>query len=457
MDKEQTRPTNLLPHGSILYRGYERFLALIDRYPSRALMLTMLFAGALGIVKLWIDPPSFDFNWENRWWQIAVNLSRGLGYEACKPIYFPFCGLDNQITSMREPLPVFLFALISRLTGESLLAAAVAGVVVNILIIPALFSLTVEIANRRVGLLAALLWAVYLAPMRLAYNLISGDLFAALFLTVGLIFFMRARKTGRVLHWLAAGTCNGLAILSSSAFLMIALVLAAGLVLWPPLARSSNDETRIRRLRSLAIFTLTVVVMISPWVIRNFIVFHRPVIGSTLAGYYLLRQNHQLPQADYVRFVSGAEFFPVLEEMLERRTDLKGTENEAQMDLVYRQEALNIIRAYPIRYLVLSGARFLMLWFNWKVNEEYNKQNNQVDQLILLQHGLLLSGALVGLSGRIRDSWRAVWPLATCMAVYNLLYMAVMAHIPYIIPIMPLFVSLSAIGIARFLPAWQSE
>ncbi|MBA2459930.1 MAG: glycosyltransferase family 39 protein, partial [Gemmatimonadales bacterium] len=309
------------------------------------LLLIMLLALVLGMAELWVRPPSFEFNWENRWWQIAVNVARGDGYVACKTIYFPFCGPGNEVTAMREPLPVLLFALVARVTGESLLAAAAVGVAFNLGLIVAIYYLTRELSDTRAAVLGALLWACYLPPVRLFYSQPSGDLPAALAITCGLFYFLRARKTGRRSAWVAAGASLGLATLSRSAALVIPVVLTAGQLLLPRPAERTSRNPLVARLGPAAVFALAWMLIAAPWYVRNYVAFGRPVIGSTLSGYYLYRQNHMLPSDDYLRFVSGGEFVPVIRAMVARRRDLRGTENEAEMSQVYREEALRVIRA----------------------------------------------------------------------------------------------------------------
>jgi hypothetical protein len=422
----------------------QRLLTRIERRPVPALLLVMFAVLVLGIAQLWFHPPNFEFNWENRWWQIAVSVARGDGYVACKPIYFPFCGPGNQVTAMREPVPVLLFAFIARLTNESLLAAAASGLIVNLGTVIAVFLLTRELSNTRAGVLAAVLWGGYLLPIRLLYSSPSGDLLATLAITCGLFHYLRARRTDRRLHWVAAGIWLGLAILSRSAALIIVLVLSAAELLWAWADEPTSHRPLFRRLQPAALFALAWALTASPWYVRNYFAFDRPVVGSTLSGYYLYRQNHMLPSDNYLRFVSGAEFVPVLHEMIARRPDLAGNENEAEMDQVYREEGLRIIRAEPGRYLALSTYRFLMLWFNWGVKEVYRQQNTTGDHLIMLQHALLLAGGALGLRGR----WRRAWPLATSVVAFSLVYMAMMAHMTYIVAIIPLLVALTAIAVS---------
>jgi hypothetical protein len=458
-DQRTTQPIAQSGQGR---RAREDAWAWVDRNSAAILLLVLLFALALGVVKLWIDRPSFDYNWENRWWQIALNVARGEGYVACKPLYFPFCGPTNQVTAMREPLPVLLFALVARLTNASLMAAAATGVPSNLGVIVGLFLLGRELAHPRAGLAAAGLWALYLAPIRLFYSQVSGDLPATLGITWALFFVVRARRRGTARDWIAAGLCLGLATLSRSAVLVITLALAAGLLMWPRAGSTPQLAGRspregvgfYGRLRPALLLGLAWAVTIAPWFVRNYAVFGRPVLGSTLSGYYLLRQNHILPSADYLRFVSGGEFEPVLNAMLAARPGVRGNENEAQMDAIYRAEALKVIRAYPLRYAALSAYRFLMLWFNWGVREVYGLQDNLSDRVIGLQQIFFL---LMGIVGSWRY-WSRAWPLALSVSAFTGLYMAVMAHLPYIVPVMPLVVMLSALALTGWTqPAAAAE
>jgi 4-amino-4-deoxy-L-arabinose transferase-like glycosyltransferase len=273
-------------------RVWEGWSAWVGKHPALVLLSILLFALVLGAIKLRIDPPSPEFNWENRWWQIALHVTRGEGYVSCKPDYFPFCGPGNQVTAMREPLPVLFFALVALVTNESLLAAAASIILINLATIVAVFYLTCELSNTRTGLLAAFLWACYLPPIRLFYSQISGDLFAALGITCGLLYFLRAQKSNQAREWVASGLLFGLAILSRSAVLIVVVALTVALFFWLGARARSSPSSGLRWLSPVVLFTSAWVVVMAPWVIRNTIVFDRPVIGSTLSGYYLYRQQH---------------------------------------------------------------------------------------------------------------------------------------------------------------------
>ena len=121
---------------------------------------------------------------------------------------------------------------------------------------------------------------------------------------------------------------------------------------------------------------------------------------------------------------------------------LTGLENEAQMDVVYREEGLKVIRAHPVQYVLLSAYRFLPLWFNWGYFSSYDLPMKAEDKGIMVFQGFLLVLALAGLYGNVARAW----PLWGSILVVSLTYMAVDSQLLYLMPVMPLVMSLSAVG-----------
>ena len=171
------------------------------------------------------------------------------------------------------------------------------------------------------------------------------------------------------------------------------------------------------------------------------------MLGSSLVGYNLYRHNYMIDTTDYLRHVGGKEGLAATEALIRRRTDLSGVENEAQMDRVYREAAIELIRAHPLRYVLLSAYRFLPLWFNWGYPEAYGREPSNMDYAVMVYQGILLILALFGLH---RTVWRT-WPLWGTILTVSLIYMAVDSRLLYVIPVMPLVISLSAGGAMRLL------
>ncbi len=445
-DTNKSRQGQASAHGPL-----DRLLTFIDLHPLYILALIMVLGIAVSVaMNLESLPPDINAGENDSWWSIALNLVHGHGYSLCLTRYFPFCGPSNQVTAAREPLPVFLFAAVARLSGGSLWAATFVEFLIYLAVLILIYVLTREWASTRAALFAAFLWALYVPAIELIPQ-VSGDLLSALLVTVGILFTLRARRSHRVRDWLFAGLGLGLAVVARSGTLVIAAIVIAGVFLESWRTRLGFKET----IRAPLILSSLVILLMMPWVIRNKIAFGRPVLGSSLIGYNLYRHNYMLGTSDYFRYVGGEEGLSAIQALVARRTDLTGQENEAQMDLVYRGEALQIIRSHPVQYLSLSAYRFLPLWFNWGYFSSYDVPMKSEDKAIMVYQGALLILALIGLIGNMKRAW----PLWGSILVITLVYMAVDSQLLYLMPVMPLVMSLSAVGgtnlIGKLFPSTQ--
>jgi 4-amino-4-deoxy-L-arabinose transferase-like glycosyltransferase len=424
---------------SSLTRLYTYVLAWTDNQPLTFLTLIFLVALVLNTMCVWRHPP--DIRSEPSLWLIARNVAHNRGYVICEPDYFPFCGPTNEETAEREPVPVMLYAGMAMLTHENLGANHFLNLSINLVILLVVFILARQLAGTRIALLAALFWSFYLPAIDLDSQ-ISSEGMATLFVTSGVFLFARAQRRDQTRDWLASGVCIGLGALSRSVILFIGIALAISLI--PRSHFGTRVAWHLRRvgLKSLTLFIVAFMVVMLPWFVRNYATFGRPVVDSTLTGYNLYRHNYLLSTDNYLRYVGPVEGWTAISSLLARRHDLKGTENEAQMDAVYQEEALQIIASEPKRYLTLSAYRFFPLWFNWGVKEAYGMPLKKSDYLIFVQQALFLVAAVVGLYG----TWRRSWRLGMIILIVTCLHMAVVSQLRYIIIVMPLTITLSAIG-----------
>lgn len=376
----------------------------------------------------------------DNWWPVSLSVADGQGYVQCLPDYFPFCGPGNDATAMREPLPIYFFAAVASIL-RSLEVAGLVQLFLQLLIIVVIHRMARELAGERTALIAAAIWAVYL-PGLLVIPEIAGDVLATLTATLGFWFYLRAWRTEKPAHWALAGALMGLAVLSRSAVLVTTVPLFLAL-LWKV---HRLDLGLNLKLGSVLAFVLALSFTLLPWAVRNEMVFHSPVIGSTLTGYNILRQNHQLPTNDPYRFINHTETVPVIHAALARHPELTGHENEAQVDRIYKTEGLAVIKANKMRYLLLCTYRFLPLWFNWGVYAAYGRTAGMFDYLMGTQQLALLVLALIGLWSAPKRGWL----LAFCVAVFCLAHMAIIARLRYVIPVMPVVILFAAIAIDRF-------
>lgn len=399
---------------------------------------------ACGAMRLLTTPPSLEGDQTNTWWPASLHVANGEGFVDCLPIYFPFCGPGNEATAMREPLPVYLFAGVAALHG-TLRAAGLVQLLLYLLIVLMVYRLVREVADETTGLIAAALWVLYL-PALTVLPQIAGDMVATLAVTTGLYFYVKAWKAGGSLRWGLAGACMALAVLSRSAMLVSAVPLGIAAV-WHAWR---SGRRRFSLVRPVLAFSLAWCLVMLPWVVRNTRVFGQVVVGSTLTGYNMLRHNHQLQDDVPFHYVNEDEARPVAYAALARHPELTGRENEAQVDRVYKEEGMNVVNAHKLRYAQICAFRFLPLWFNWGVNTAYGKPTGPMDYLVAFQQAVLLLLAFAGL----RRAPRLAWPLVLGAVVVCLAYLAVVARLRYVVPIIPVVLLPAAIALRGWAHKW---
>src|SRR6185436_5114549 len=146
--------------------------------------------------------------------------------------------------------------------------------------------------------------------------------------------------------------------------------------------------------------------------------------------------------AHYLHYVGPDEGLHAIEDLISQQPGLRGNESEAEIDLIYRSEALRIIQDHPAQYVLLSAYRFFPLWFDWKIAEAYRRSTNRYGNVIMSLQALLLALALLGLHKNVGHTW----PLSGSILAISLAYMAVDARLLYVMPAMPLVISISAVG-----------
>jgi hypothetical protein len=180
---------------------------------------------------------------------------------------------------------VYAVAGVERAKPETrYLAGRVANALVGTAIVALIGVLSMQLFGRRVALAAVALGAVYLPLILIGGTLMSEPLFTALLLGA-LAAAIHHRRSAHRYRWaVVAGVLGGLAILTraNAVILLAPLVIAV----WDARPRWSW-----RALAPPAALVAVALATVSPWTIRNAVVFHSfvPVttqLGTALAGTY---------------------------------------------------------------------------------------------------------------------------------------------------------------------------
>jgi 4-amino-4-deoxy-L-arabinose transferase-like glycosyltransferase len=412
-----------------------------SRYHKVLLLMSLLLVFGVDVFVISQRPLHLSDGVSSTWWMIIQNVESGNGYKACADNYIPNCQLTDQTTAMREPIPVFFFVLLGELTHNSTLVFQFSQLLFNVLICWFVYLLAAELGNRTLGLVAAFGWAVYLHAVHTLMH-INGDLMAGFFVIAGILYLTRAIKNGRRSDWLLFGFLFGLAVLSRSSTLLIFLVLGAGAVIY--LWRSGRLHLEWRQpLLAAVLFGL----VLSPWVIRNEIVFGKPIFGTTLVGYNLYRYNAIASREVPPHYVGPTEGYHEVQVLVARTPELRRPVNEARVDEIYQQEALKIIRNHFEEYVELVAFRPIPLWFNIGIPDQYGEKMMFFDVLIVIQQAILLILFLIAI-------WKGDWYmrlLAAGVLFFMFGYLAVDSQLRYMVTVMPLVIAVSVVGMERFL------
>lgn len=392
------------------------------------LALALLFRAALFALEgvSGEEPRSLD---------VARSVAQGQGFHFCNQ-YFPFCGPDNDATAQIGPVPALLFAAVLRALGEpaALTAIVVLQMALGLLTTWMSYALARQLlGSARAGVLAALLCATYPHLARLELYPREETLFAGALIAAVLALVAGLRGADLRLGALAGATF-GVASLCRFALVYFPPLL---FVFLPFLAPGS-----LRRRAGFALaFALAFAAVLAPWALRNQRAFDAFVPGGTLTGYNLYRHNHIVAGDDYLRYVQGEEGERSVRALVERRTDLRGDENEAEMDRVYRDEAAAIVRAHPVRYATLSAYRLAVLFTDLGVNPT----GLPLFWWIVGAENLLMVALAVATALRRRLVHpRALLALILLLGFYTAGHALANAKLRYSVPVMPLFMVLAA-------------
>lgn len=418
----------------------------LDMHRRLTLGLACGLALVLGLWRVNTHQMGMGAGQTDNFWPIANHILDGEGYSLCYPLYFPFCPEgDRTPTAMREPVPVLLFAASAAISGRSLLFTLHVQLLLFLGTVVLVYSFTKRLVNERAGLLAALAWAVYL-PVSGLLNQLSADITGTFFLLLSACVLLKAEQRGSRTWWVLSGVTLGFAALSRSAMLLMLLP-------WCVCALRAAGGLRVWRQALVPVFAmgLSMFLVMSPWALRNKLVFGKAWMGTSMNGYNIWRMNSQVGTDEPLHYVDSFEADTMSRRLLARRTDLTGTENEAAMDKVYSEEAMKAIKADPGKYLRLCCYHAMQLFTNIGVKQAYGVALTAGDKLGLVQQLFYLALGFVGMW-----MWRKkglVWILAIAVQVAG--YSAMVAQMRYLIPVMPFFLAFAALALSRL--AWRQD
>jgi 4-amino-4-deoxy-L-arabinose transferase-like glycosyltransferase len=433
-------------------------------------ILVVLVRGLIFIV----DTTQADIAYDvDSWLTIARNVVNGRGYSL--PLYRMSDELNP--TAIRGPTVVYFFAAVLWLTGDHPWSILIAQWLVEVGTSIILFFIAMEIfKDRRVAFVTCLLFAFYEPGIIFTFRAWSEPVFTLVLagFTLSLLYALRRPSTWRY------GLCGfllGLSVLARPVMQFYPLIVLA--LVWWALERRWGQI-----IPQFAVFFLAFAAAVSPWLVRNYVVFNAFIPGSTHRGAPFYEGNFALDQPDYLRHRGSEEANMALRKTLEARFGpgqdsvdsasyseaIKETNpsgryakakgfTELQMDQFAFQEGVKAVRANPGRYVILSLVRLFRVWFHHRF-VTYVLVGGPLPRswLVAAINGALVGLAVVAFLWFPGPRWQPPVVSLIVVVTYNsAVYAATNAVGRYSAPIMPYVMVFAAYTLVQLLSKWTKR
>jgi 4-amino-4-deoxy-L-arabinose transferase-like glycosyltransferase len=382
-----------------------------------------------------VVPRARHFHYENdESTNISTSLASGEGFAN------PF-GIKTGPTSWLPPLYQWIMAGVFQVLGIKTRASAAAMLAINSLfdsltIIPIFFA-AYRSFGHKIALWSAWTWALFPYAIYWAIHTNWDTCLSTMVMTFAFWLTLEVADDPRWKTWAWFGVVWGISALCNTATLAF-LPCAAAWILWRN--RQQLSTAMIRGAAAAVIF----LVIITPWLIRDYRVFHKfiPIRGNF--GLELYIGNSPGANGTWQWWLHPSQ--NVLE--MKRYIEL----GEPAYVAAKEREAKELIRQDPARFAKLSIFRFIYYWAGVPRAEKYAI-------LADLRQSLFLGFSVVAIWGAIRASRQRV-PGASLYVLLLLsfptVYYFVFPHARYRHPIDPELVILSVFLIADALHKYSS-
>lgn len=353
--------------------------------------------------------------------ELAGYLARGEGY--CT---------ENGPTAYRPPLYPAFIAGVHLLSGHSRFAVRLGQAVLGAGTCALLFALGSAIAGRRAGYVAALILAGY--PTHVLY---TSYLHREVLYTCLIVAGLAALAHRGVLRGFLGGILFGLATLTNG--LALAMIPSAAMCM-----------VLQRRLRDALLLAAGGAVVVLPWMIRNYKLFHGLSPVNTKTGVVFWEGNNEGWLRGDTEWDIRTRHWEELETMDELAAHRHGM-----------ARAVQFIRSNPAGFLYLCWRRFLQFWRVDLLFFFYLKMGywghipgwlvGSVAPFLLLPFPLLVLAGIVGAVGigRPRGVWALVLVVAAIQVVFGSLFVGGFRYHFPVVPVLAVASTAARQGAAR--------
>lgn len=415
-------------------------------------MAVVVFISALAVRLIYMiqisDSPFFEMHqidalWHHIW---ARSIAEGniIGDEA----FF------------RAPLYPYFLGIIYSIFGDGPVAPRIIQSILGSLSAVLVYLITRDIINRRAGLIAGLISALYSLLFYFDNELLITSLFTFLML-LSFRVVLKTTANSPVLRYLMIGLLIGLTALARPTVMIIVPVVLLHLLI----ANYRAVTAKSGRLLNLIIIMAGMLAVILPIAIRNYAVSGDPVMISYQGGVNFWIGNNA--EADGKTAGAPGHFKAVneyqdnvkysSERVAEMRTGREMTPSE--ISSYWFNQAFQWIGNNPVEFIELSLKKLYYLWNAYEIESNRDIYTMRSDSWLLrtlLWHGppgfpfgLLAPLAIVGLYFACRSSDRRWHLIAGILLSYQLVLILFFVTARFRVPTLPLLIILAVLAIDR--------
>jgi len=276
---------------------------------------------------------------------IARHIAEGKGFST------PFFGPDTVPTAWIAPLYPYLVAGVFRIFGIYTSASAIVILGFQCIMAGAtgiaIYGFGKRTLGAQVGLWAAWIWTVSPFFFRWPVSWIWDFTATALLVSVVLVATIDAAEKGTLRLWLRMAAIWALIALTNPAPLSV-MPFAFLYVAY------ENHKVGARWMRSLAFSCVLFGALVSPWLIRNELVFGKPIFFRSNYWFEFYLGNYH--------FSNGVGFSGKHPNNNARAFQQYAELGEVRFVELHKKEALDFVRKYPREFLQLTATRTLWFW-----------------------------------------------------------------------------------------------
>jgi len=409
----------------------------------RRLSLLLLFAlgFALRVAYFTWAPPDYAASISD-YDQIAQNLLSGRGFslpekaQQLQPAPKAYNHSAKLVpTATRTPLYPLFLASIYTVFGRRLKVVYLAQTLIDMLSSILLYLLALRItSNRRAAFVSMLLYALYLPFMSQVAVLLNETIFGFLVLAFALAGLWAIERPSGVRFAIAAAILGVATLCRPTTFLFPAFFVVGVLV--------AKRRMITKLIRPSVAFVIAFVVVLMPWVIRNYLVLDYFGIVGTLGG-------EQVYAANYIWQKPGEPAPMVPPEMRKRLENL----SPQQRNAILMREGIKEIIKHPLRFARNALYRTLTFWTAIGMGSPaffYFSSGGAGRETCVFAAvvNIFLILSSIWAFARCPGPWRrrSLIPLLL-LAYFYILHLPIIAFIRYSMPVIPFLMVFAAVWI----------